>query len=318
MDCKFTWYNLPNKIKEVIAPYSSQLSKDAKKITWFNLPKTINKVYEELVIIKNYTEVSGTNFIWYNLPEKLKKLCEVINYEPVSLYNFWIESSDWSTGKTPITSEDDFIAFLENEGATNIVVTDFSIVNDGALKCNLFFDNLEQLNIADFKLKKILAIGEVSTILTTIKIGGNQLTEFNPTIALPNSLIELHLNDNQLTEFNPTIALPNNLKELYLNDNQLTEFNPTIALPNSLTTLYLNDNQLTEFNPTVALPNNLIELYLNNNQMATSNYIDSEIWATAQPSFTFRCYINFSDNINSVNGTNLKTILESKNCTVTA
>ena len=52
--------------------------------------------------------------------------------------------------------------------------------------------------------------------------------------------------------------------------------------------------------------------------MATSNYIDSEIWATAQPSFTFGCSINFSDNINSVNGTNLKTILESKNCTVIA
>ena len=76
--------------------------------------------------------------------------------------------------------------------------------------------------------------------------------------------------------------------------------------------------KITEFNPTIALPNSLIELYLNNNQMATSNYIDSEIWATAQPSFTFGCSINFSDNINSVNGTNLKTILESKNCTVIA
>ena len=84
MSCKFIWFNLPNKIKEVIAPYNDQLSDEAKKVTWFNLPNKINKIYEELYNIKTCTGIEPAKFIWYNLPNKLKALCELVECEETS------------------------------------------------------------------------------------------------------------------------------------------------------------------------------------------------------------------------------------------
>jgi len=86
----------------------------------------------------------------------------------------------------------------------------------------------------------------------------------------------------------------------------------------SLEFLSLNTNQLESFNPAIALPSSLQHLELSNNQMTTAGYIDSETWANTQPSFTNNCEVYIGGNNDSVNGTNLKTILESKNCTVYA
>lgn len=81
--------------------------------------------------------------------------------------------------------------------------------------------------------------------------------------------------------------------------------------------LYLSGNQIVAFNPAIPLSNSLLSLHLDFNQMTIQGYIDSEVWATNQPSFTSTCEVNFSDNIDSVVGTNLETILLSKNCTIT-
>jgi len=51
--------------------------------------------------------------------------------------------------------------------------------------------------------------------------------------------------------------------------------------------------------------------------MTIAGYTASETWANAQPSFTSSCNIYFNDNIDSVSGTDLETILISKNCIVT-
>ena len=75
------WYNLPNRIKEIIAPYNDQLSDEAKKVTWYNLPNKINKIYEELSDIKTCTGIEPAKFILYNLPNKLKALCELVECE---------------------------------------------------------------------------------------------------------------------------------------------------------------------------------------------------------------------------------------------
>ena len=152
--------------------------------------------------------------------------------------------------------------------------------------------------------------------LTFLGLGINQMTEFNPSIPLPNSLTTLFLDNNQLTEFNPSIPLPNSLTTLVLQNNQLTEFNPSIPLPDSLTVLNLRNNQMTEFNPSIPLPNSLTTLVLDNNQLTLSGYANSETWATNQPSFTNTCQVTFSGNIDSIFGTNLRTILLTKNCTV--
>jgi Leucine-rich repeat (LRR) protein len=108
------------------------------------------------------------------------------------------------------------------------------------------------------------------------------------------------------------------LQNLELNANEIVNFNPTIALPSSLTDLNLGSNQIVNFNPTIALPSSLIGLILNNNQMTLAGYVASQPWATNQTAFSSICEIQFIDNVDSVSGTALETILSSKNCTITS
>ena len=103
---------------------------------------------------------------------------------------------------------------------------------------------------------------------------------------------------------------------LELDENQLTTFNPSIALPSSLTYLYLSENQLTTFNPSIALPSSLTYLNLARNQLTTASYTQMEQWANLQPAFTNPCSIYFDGNIDSVTGTNLETILLTKNAAI--
>lgn len=76
-------------------------------------------------------------------------------------------------------------------------------------------------------------------------------------------------------------------------------FNPNINISNSL-----------------IFPSSLIGIELNNNLFDNSKYVGLEAWANAQPAFTSTCTIFFAGNTNSISGTNLETILISKNCLV--
>jgi len=80
--------------------------------------------------------------------------------------------------------------------------------------------------------------------------------------------------------------------------------------------LNLSYNSITKFNPTIALPNSLIALNLDANQMTLSGYTASETWATNQPAFANLCNMRFTNNIDSINGTTLKTILLTKNTNI--
>jgi Leucine-rich repeat (LRR) protein len=131
-------------------------------------------------------------------------------------------------------------------------------------------------------------------------------------------LSTLELNINQIVTFNPSIALPASLTQLGLGDNNIVTFNPSIALPASLIQLGLNGNLIVVFNPTIPLPNSLEGLDLANNLMTTAGYTTSQTWANAQTSFTSLCAVSFAANVNSITGTNLETILISKNCLVFA
>ena len=102
--------------------------------------------------------------------------------------------------------------------------------------------------------------------------------------------------------------------EIYVLGNTITEF--YYALPIGLQNLGLAHNQIVDFNPSIALPIGLQYLGLGNNQMTIAGYTASETWANAQPSFTSSCNVYFTSNIDSVSGTNLETILISKNCTI--
>ena len=158
----------------------------------------------------------------------------------------------------------------------------------------------------------------ISIGLQNLYLGENQIVDFNPSIALPIGLQNLGLGHNQIVDFNPSIALPIGLQNLDLGSNQIVDFNPSIALPIGLQSLGLGGNQIVDFNPSIALPIGLQSLGLDGNQMTIAGYTASETWANAQPSFTSSCNIYFNDNIDSVSGTDLETILISKNCIIIA
>jgi hypothetical protein len=199
--------------------------------------------------------------------------------------------------------------------------------------------SLTQLRLNNNQIVTFNPLVALPSGLLTILLNSNNITTFNPTIALPNSLTFLNLSDNNITTFNPTIALPSSLQTLNLDNNNIVTFNPSIALPNSVKYLYLINNQIITFNPTIALPTNLLELRLDSNnivtfnpsiilptglinlnlssnQMTTAGYTSSEPWANAQTAFSSTCTTFFPANSNSITGTNLETILLTKNCTI--
>jgi len=199
-------------------------------------------------------------------------------------------------------------------GLQNLYLSDTQIVDFNpsiALPIGLQILNLGSNQIVNFNPSIALPIG-----LQYLELGGNQIVDFNPSIALPIGLQNLYLSENQIVDFNPSIALPSGLQRLDLSVNQIVDFNPSIALPIGLQRLGLSVNQIVDFNPSIALPIGLQYLYLGDNQMTIAGYTASETWANAQPSFTSSCNIYFNDNIDSVSGTDLETILISKNCTI--
>jgi len=179
-----------------------------------------------------------------------------------------------------------------------------SVVCEDAFEINLKSRNITESYYA-------LPIG-----LQNLGLGDNQIVDFNPSIALPIGLQNLDLGGNQIVDFNPSIALPIGLQNLDLGGNQIVDFNPSIALPIGLQELYLTSNQIVDFNPSIALPIGLQNLGLSGNQMTIAGYTASETWANAQPSFISSCNVYFTNNIDSVSGTDLETILISKNCTI--
>ena len=104
--------------------------------------------------------------------------------------------------------------------------------------------------------------------LNALDLSYNQLTEFNPiNSSLPN-LSTLTLNNNQLTSFDPLMAMPN-IYDLNLSFNQLTSFDPSITLGSNLRFIDLSNNLLTSFNPAQPLPSNLSQLDLHSNQLTS-------------------------------------------------
>ena len=132
-----------------------------------------------------------------------------------------------------------------------------------------------------------------------------------------NSIIQINLSKNKLLKFNPKIPIPFNVKHLILSENQyLTTFNPYIPLHYGLEGLYLENCNISKFKPYHILPITLKEINLNNNKLSLVSYTIMEMWANLQPTFTKTCNVFLQNNINNANETNLKTILESKNCNV--
>ena len=147
-------------------------------------------------------------------------------------------------------------------------------------------------------------------VISNFSIVGNRIT---CNLSADGTILDI--SNMQVTDIT-SIGNLGQLQVLYLSNNQIINFDPTIALPSSLQVLYLYNNQIITFDPTIALPSSLQSLYLNNNQMTIAGYTASETWANTQPIFTSLCNVSFNSNIDDVSGTNLESILISKNCNV--
>lgn len=175
--------------------------------------------------------------------------------------------------------------------------------------------------------------------LIILLLNNNQIETFNPLTPLPNGLKNLSIQSNLIYWFDPSLPLPSSLEELSLGSNQIEEFEPSFPLPTSLKLLFFQGNplyyinidfsllinleqlsfstsQMSAFNIGSTLPTSLTYLGFFNAQFNTAGYEASEDWATAQPAFLSTCNVEFTGNPDSVSGTNLETILISKNCNV--
>ena len=265
-----------------------------------------------------YLELGGNNIVTFNPSIAL----------PTNLESLYLNGNNIVTFNPSIALPTSLLALYLTDN--NIVTFNPSI----ALPTSLLELQLSDNNIVTFNPSIALP-----TSLLELYLNNNQIIRFNPSIALPTSLLALYLNNNQIIRFNPSIALPTSLLALYLTDNNIVTFNPLIALPTSLLALYLDNNQIVTFNPsitlpitfnllslrgnqivafnpTIPLPTSLEILDLTGNLMTTAGYTTSETWANAQTSFTSLCAIIFTANVNSITGTNLESILLTKNCSI--
>jgi Leucine-rich repeat (LRR) protein len=184
----------------------------------------------------------------------------------VDPFNFDI-TANW--GLVGVIDQSTFVAWLTSLGATSVNVTAFSL-NGGRLQATILVNGVTTLNLNNAGVTLVNKVGGL-TGLDTLGLSNNNIVTFNPSIALPTSLIYLQLDNNQIVTFNPSIALPISLQYLYLYNNNIVTFNPSIALPTSLIYLQLDNNQIVTFNPSIALPTSLQYFYLNGNNIVTFN-----------------------------------------------
>jgi hypothetical protein len=255
----------------------------------------------------------------------------VLTSNPPPETNFDVEADDWANGG--ITNEASFISFLEGQGATNIVVTEFSLV-DGRLQCNLSFDGTTEFELSGLGITKINNVSSLIN-LTYLYLNGNQISTIENLSTLIN-LIDLNLSNNQITAIDNLSTLINltyldlsynqiskienlstlvNLTVLYLSDNQISKIENLSTLIN-LTSLDLRGNQINKFDENVLLSTNLVFFDLIQNNFTTSDYTNAEAWANNQPVFTNPYEIYFNGNPDSPIGTSFADILSTKNATL--
>ena len=218
MSCKYNWWNLPIQIENKL--------NISLKYNWHRIPIELNKLLREYETDYNecYLQFFKPNqkLIWFTLPSDIEKLCNLINCveQPPSLnYNFDIEYT--GTGMFDyygIEDEATFISFLESQGATNIIVTDFQLT-PSRLRCNLLFDGITSLFLSDLGINKINNLDALVN-LNYLDLQSNQITTIENLDSLVN-LAYLDLSSNQIITIENLDSLVN-LTALNLFNNQIT------------------------------------------------------------------------------------------------
>jgi len=266
MSCKYYWWNLPAKIKE-------RLNINLR-YNWNRIPIELNLILGQLKAEKPscYSQFfkPKEKIYWFTLPYQIEKLCNLIDCEPPIEYNFDLEYAGTDMfDNYGIEDEATFISFLESQGATNIIVTDFQLT-PSRLRCNLTFDGITELLLSSFGINKINNLDALVN-LTTLDLSDNQITTIENLDSLVN-LTALYLSNNQITTIENLDSLVN-LTELYLSYNQITIIENLDTLVN-LTSLDLSSNQIIIIENLDTLVN-LTYSDLKNNQITTIENLDS-------------------------------------------
>lgn len=69
----YSWYSLPQNIKNKIQPVKQFLSAEAQNISWYNLPNKVQLIINELSEQDLNCKPVG-KVTWYNLPKNLEVL----------------------------------------------------------------------------------------------------------------------------------------------------------------------------------------------------------------------------------------------------
>jgi hypothetical protein len=231
-------------------------------------------------------------------------------------YNFDI-TADW-IGQD-VTNKVNFISFMEGNGLSNITVDDFSL-SENRLQCNLSASVVEQYALDGLNVTQLNKIGNIIDENFEYMYFYNNNFIYDPKVVIKASKLIIQ-NNNTPYSFNPTLPLYEQTTTLQIINDSINGFNPTLPLPSNLMYLELDNNSnlsSSTFCNTNSLPITLTSIKLNNCSFTLADYSNLESWANAQPSFTNTCIVNLEANIDSVSGTNLESILISKNCNVIA
>lgn len=195
--------------------------------------------------------IGGVYFDEFNFRVRLYNNSVQIKRAPASLIE-WLD----------IETADDFKLYLElgvdnggnylNPSIQNIVITDFSIINDGdniTLRCNLFAD-CEEINFYD-QFYKIYRIGEISGLIALgVRNSNFDLSEIKTDLS---SIEKMYFSYTLENGFNPSQELPN-LSNLTIDYGYLLDFKPTKNLPNLHQLEITRTQSMEKFNPTNKMP----------------------------------------------------------------
>ena len=152
----------------------------------------------------------------------------------------WENATDFEGNPFPVTDEESFKNWLssqkryygdsddvEKTKIKDIYIENFSLIS-GRITCDLYANaNYSFLDLSNIEVSKVTNLGGIVNLFA-LSISNSNIPNEAINYLFDNYdffvLRYLDLSNNQLTEFNPSLPLPN-LNNLHLSNNQLTEFN---------------------------------------------------------------------------------------------
>jgi hypothetical protein len=185
-------FNLYSDIDGFIAPFAINVT-SAELLAGYSTSLIPVGTIEVKVL-----SISGcTNYEYLTVP-----VTTTTTSTTIPLFNFDVENSDWSA--IGVTDQASFEAYmlLHYSGMSGMVVTDFSLVNDGSIKCNIVFTpsdsthHLRWTNSGVYKINNISSL-YMATEVTMTNSGLIVIENFEPFV----NVTRFELADNPISVY---------------------------------------------------------------------------------------------------------------------